>query len=44
MAGEVDLDAVAANWLRQCGPCDFGLADMGCNCPEVAGLEWRAAS
>jgi hypothetical protein len=29
----LDLDAIVADHLRQCGPCDFGLVEMRCNCP-----------
>jgi hypothetical protein len=28
----VDLDAIEAKWLQQCGPCDGGLP-MECSCP-----------
>jgi hypothetical protein len=29
----VDLAAIEAEFLVECGPCDYGLP-MGCNCPE----------
>lgn len=30
----LDIDAIEAEWLVQCGPCDYGLVEMGCACPE----------
>lgn len=33
MSENVDLDAIEAKWLQQCGPCDGGLP-MGCVCPD----------
>ena len=29
--GDLDLDAIAATWLQQCGSCDAGLP-MSCSC------------
>ena len=29
----LDLEAIEREWLVQCGPCDYGLVNMGCNCP-----------
>lgn len=29
----IDIDQVRADYLKQCGPCDFGLVEFGCNCP-----------
>lgn len=34
---DIDLDALEAQaktHLVQCGPCDFGLVEYGCNCPK----------
>lgn len=33
MAEPLDLAEVRATWLVQCGPCDFGLVEFGCNGP-----------
>lgn len=30
----LDLDAIEREWLVQCGPCDFGLVQYGCQCPS----------
>lgn len=30
---QLDLDAIRDEFLNQCGPCDFGLVEYGCNCP-----------
>lgn len=29
----LDLTAIRKEWLNQCGPCDYGLVEMGCACP-----------
>lgn len=29
----LDLDAIRAEWLRQCGPHDYGVDTAGCTCP-----------
>lgn len=29
-----DLDAIRHEWLVQCGSCDYGLPEYGCNCPK----------
>ncbi len=29
----LDLDAIERDYLVQCGPCDYGLVEMGCACP-----------
>lgn len=40
----VDLKAIEAEWLNQCGPCDYGMVEYGCQCsngdprPVVASL------
>ena len=28
-----DLDAIKAEWLNQCGPCDYGMPEYGCSHP-----------
>jgi len=33
MPESLDLAEVRATWLRQCGPCDYGLVEHGCTCP-----------
>lgn len=30
----VDLDAIAREWLNQCGPCDYGMPEYGCTHPQ----------
>lgn len=30
----LDVEAIRAEWLNQCGPCDGGLP-MGCSCPDA---------
>ena len=27
------LTEIRQEWLRQCGPCDMGLVEYGCQCP-----------
>lgn len=29
-----ELSRFESDWLRQCGPHDFGLMEYGCNCPD----------
>lgn len=31
---QLDLDAIAREWLVQCGSCDYGLVEYGCRCPS----------
>lgn len=33
MAGELNLEAITAEWLNQCGPCDYGMPEYGCTHP-----------
>lgn len=33
MTGQLDLDAIANEFLNQCGPCDYGVSGA-CNCPH----------
>lgn len=35
----LDLNAISAEFLNQCGPCDFGVDSAGCNCP---GRDYRS--
>lgn len=28
-----NLEEIRSVWLKQCGPCDFGLHEMSCACP-----------
>ena len=30
----LDLDKIRGEYLRKCGPHDFGLVEYGCNCPS----------
>ena len=30
----LQLTEIRETWLRQCGPCDFGLVEYGCTCPS----------
>lgn len=30
----LDLDAIRRDFLKQCGPHDYGVMETGCNCPE----------
>lgn len=34
MSALLDLDAIAAEWLKQCGPHDYGVDTAGRNCLE----------
>jgi len=29
-----DLEAIKAEWLNQCGPCDYGMPEYGCTHPS----------
>jgi hypothetical protein len=28
-----DVAEIRAEYLRECGPCDYGVMSAGCNCP-----------
>jgi hypothetical protein len=30
----LNLEAISAEFLNQCGPCDFGIDSTGCNCSK----------
>ena len=30
----IEITEIRDKWLKQCGPCDFGLVEFGCQCPE----------
>lgn len=30
---QLTIEEIRDQYLRQCGPCDFGLVEFGCNCP-----------
>jgi len=31
---EEQLERFEEDWLKVCGPCDYGLNEYGCNCPS----------